>query len=144
MRLARLLTCSGLSLGSSFGASACSGDALSGPPTGTGARLVEVAAGLSVPLYLTAPAGDARLFIVEKTGGIRIVNEQALLEQAVIDLRAQVSTGGEQGLLGLAFDPEYAANGRFLVHYTDLAGNTVLSRFQSPPTPIVPRLQANR
>ena len=135
MRLAPLVTCVGLSLGSSFGASGCSGDALSGPPAGTGARLLEVAAGLSVPLYLTAPPGDARLFIVEKTGGIRIVKEQVLLEQPFLDLSAQVSTGGEQGLLGLAFDPEYAANGQFLVHYTDLAGNTVLSRFQVSADP---------
>ena len=135
MRLARLLTCSGLSLGSSFSASACSEDTLSGPPAGTGARLLEVAAGLSVPLYLTAPPGDARLFIVEKTGGIRIVREQVLLEQPFLDLSAQVSTGSEQGLLGLAFDPDYAANGRFLVHYTDLAGNTVLSRFQVSADP---------
>ncbi len=135
MSLTPLLTCIGLSLGSGFGASACSADSLSGPPTGTGARLLEVAAGLSVPLYLTAPPGDARLFIVEKTGGIRIVKEQALLQQPFLDLSAQVSTGSEQGLLGLAFDPEYAANGRFFVHYTDLAGNTVLSRFQVSTDP---------
>lgn len=135
MRLAPLITRIGLSLGSSFGASACSGDALSEPPPGTGARLLEVAAGLSVPLYLTAPPGDARLFIVEKTGRIRIVKEQALLEQPFLDVSAQVSTGSEQGLLGLAFDPDYAANGRFLVHYTDLAGNTVLSRFQVSADP---------
>ena len=135
MRLTPLLLSMGLSLGSGFSASACSADALSGPPVGTGARLLQVAAGLSVPLYLTAPPGDARLFIVEKTGGIRIVKEQALLEQPFLDLSAQVSTGSEQGLLGLAFDPEYAANGRFLVHYTDLAGNTVVSRFQVSADP---------
>ena len=135
MRLTPLLLSMGLSLGSGFSASACSADALSGPPAGTGARLLQVAAGLSVPLYLTAPPGDARLFIVEKTGGIRIVKEQALLEQPFLDLSAQVSTGSEQGLLGLAFDPEYAANGRFLVHYTDLAGNTVVSRFQVSADP---------
>lgn len=130
MRLSHLLACAGLSLATGSGASACSGDAPVGPPAGTGARLQEVATGLSVPLYLTAPAGDARLFIVEKTGGIRIVKDGALLPDPFLDLSAKVSSGSEQGLLGLAFDPEYATNGRFVVHYTDLAGNTALSRFQ--------------
>ncbi len=134
MRLPRLLACAGLSLASGS-ASACSGDGPVGPPTGTGARLQEVVTGLSVPLYLTAPAGDARLFIVEKTGGIRIVKGGALLPDPFLDLSAQVSSGSEQGLLGLAFDPEYATNGRFVVHYTDLAGNTALSRFQVSADP---------
>lgn len=135
MRLPRLLACAGLSLASGSGASACSGDGPVGPPAGTGARLQEVVTGLSVPLYLTAPAGDARLFIVEKTGGIRIVKDGALLPDPFLDLSAQVSSGSEQGLLGLAFDPEYATNGRFVVHYTDLAGNTALSRFQVSADP---------
>jgi len=134
MRLPRLLACAGLSLASGS-ASACSGDGPVGPPAGTGARLQEVVTGLSVPLYLTAPAGDARLFIVEKTGGIRIVKDGALLPDPFLDLSAQVSSGSEQGLLGLAFDPEYATNGRFVVHYTDLAGNTALSRFQVSADP---------
>jgi glucose/arabinose dehydrogenase len=100
-----------------------------GPPVGEGARLHQVVIGLSNPLYLTAPAADPRLFIVEKSGGIRIVKDGILLQTPFLDLAPQVSAGGEQGLLGLAFDPEYATNGRFVVHYTDLAGNTVLSRF---------------
>jgi glucose/arabinose dehydrogenase len=90
---------------------------------------------LSSPLYLTAPPADARLFIVEKTGGIRIVKEGLLLEAPFLDLSTKVSAGSEQGLLGLAFDPEYATNGRFVVHYTDLAGNTVLSRLQVSADP---------
>jgi glucose/arabinose dehydrogenase len=119
-----------------FGASACSGDTPSGPPSGSGVGLQEVVSGLSFPLYLTAPAGDlARLFVVEKTGGIRIVKNGVLLPDPFLDLSAQVSSGSEQGLLGLAFDPEYATNGRFLVHYTDLAGNTALSRFQVSADP---------
>jgi len=131
MRFPQQLACIGLSLGLSFGASACSEDGPGEPPPGTGARLEEVVTGLSVPLYLTAPAGDAaRLFIVEKTGAIRIVKDGALLAEPFLDLTALVSTGGEQGLLGLAFDPEFATTGTFVVHYTDLAGNTVLSRFQ--------------
>jgi len=136
MRLPHLLACVGLLLASGSGASACSGNTPSEPPAGTGVGLQEVVSGLSFPLYLTAPAGDlARLFVVEKTGGIRIVKDGVLLPDPFLDLSAQVSSGSEQGLLGLAFDPEYATNGRFLVHYTDLAGNTALSRFQVSADP---------
>ena len=137
MRLPHLPVCLGLSLAFGLGASACSGDGLVGPPAREGARLQQVAAGLSSPLYLTAPAGDPRLFIVEKTGRIRIVKDGVLLEAPFLDLSAWVSAGSEQGLLGLAFDPEYATNGRFVIHYTDLPGNTVLSRFQVSTDPDV-------
>jgi hypothetical protein len=130
MQLFRLPACVGLSLASGSGASACSGNSPSGPPEGTGVALQEVVSGLSFPLYLTTPAGDlARLFVVEKTGGIRIVKDGVLLPDPFLDLSAQVSSGSEQGLLGLAFDPDYATSGRFVVHYTDLGGNTALARF---------------
>jgi hypothetical protein len=136
MRQLYLLACIGLSLAFGSGASACSGDTPSGPPAGSGLGLQEVVTGLSVPLYLTAPVGDlTRLFVVEKTGRIRIVKDGALLPDPFLDLSAKISSGGEQGLLGLAFDPEYAANGRFVVHYTDLAGNTALSRVQVSTDP---------
>jgi glucose/arabinose dehydrogenase len=92
--------------------------------------LAEVASGLAFPLHLTAPIGDPRLFIVEKGGAIRIVQNGALLPVPFLDLSAKVSTGREQGLLGLAFDPHYASNGRFVVHYTDLAGDTRVSAFR--------------
>ncbi|HEV8177245.1 MAG TPA: PQQ-dependent sugar dehydrogenase, partial [Gemmatimonadales bacterium] len=69
------------------------------------------------------------------TGNIRVVKDGILVEAPFLDLTTKVSGGGEQGLLGLAFDPEYATNGRFFVHYTDLAGNTVLSRFQVSTDP---------
>jgi glucose/arabinose dehydrogenase len=104
----------------------------SAPPVGTvPVGLQDVASGLSVPLYLTAPAGDpTRLFIVEKGGAIRVVKDGALLPTPFLDLTGRVSTGGEQGLFGLAFDPAYADNGRFVVHYTDVGGNTVVSLFR--------------
>src|SRR5919112_49597 len=138
MLFPRLLTCLGLSLGSAFYASGCSGDDPSGPPGGSGARLQEIVSGLSSPLYLTAPPGDAaRLFIVEKTGAIRIIKDGVLLTDPFLDLSSRVSGGGEQGLLGLAFDPDYATSGRFIVHFTDLAGNTTVSRFQVSANPDV-------
>lgn len=106
------------------------------PPEGpVPVALAEVASGLVLPLQLTAPAGDSRLFIVEKGGTIRIVQNGALLPVPFLDLSAKVSTGREQGLLGLAFDPQYAANGRFVVHYTDLAGDTRVSGFRVSPDP---------
>ena len=134
MRFPRLRTGLGLSLNLAMGASACGSQ--SGPtlPQGTGARLLEIASGLSFPLYLTAPPNDAaRRFIVEKTGGIRIVKNGTLLVTPFLDISGKVSNGGEQGLLGLAFDPNYDSNGRFFVHYTDPAGNTRLSSFQVSP-----------
>jgi glucose/arabinose dehydrogenase len=97
--------------------------------------LAVVASGLTFPLDLTAPVGDPRLFIVEKGGTIRIVQNGALLPAPFLDLSTQVSTGNEQGLLGLAFDPQYATNGRFLVHYTDLAGDTRVSAFRVSQDP---------
>jgi glucose/arabinose dehydrogenase len=107
-------------------------------PQGRGARLQQVASGLSVPLYLTAPPGDMnRLFIVEKTGAIRIVQDGTLLPAPFLDVSTQVSGGDEQGLLGLAFDPAYASNGRFVVHYTDVAGNTHVSTFHVSSNPNV-------
>ncbi|MFL5403569.1 MAG: PQQ-dependent sugar dehydrogenase [Gemmatimonadales bacterium] len=120
------------------GAGSCGSEAHSTIPSGTGIHLAEIANGLSFPLYLTAPPGDlGRLFIVEKTGGIRIVKNGTLLPTAFLDLSGQVSGGSEQGLLGLAFYPDYATSGRFLVHYTDLSGNTRLSVFQVSSDPDV-------
>src|SRR5829696_9376739 len=118
-----------LSLTLGLGASACSGEDPSQPPGGSGVRLEEVVTGLSSPLYLTAPTGDPRLFIVEKTGAIRIVKDGLLLGEPFLSISNQVSTDGERGLLGLAFYTDYAATGAFIVHFTDLDGNTTLSRF---------------
>jgi glucose/arabinose dehydrogenase len=131
MRVLHLLVWLGALLGFTLAAEACGSE--SGPtlPSGSGVRLSEVVSGLSFPLYLTAPPGDlARLFIVERAGAIRIVKNGALLPTAFLDLTGQVSVDGEQGLLGLAFSPDYATSGRFVVHYTDPAGDTRLSVFQ--------------
>jgi glucose/arabinose dehydrogenase len=106
------------------------------PPEGAvPVALEQVAEGLDFPLYLTAPPGDPRLFVVEKGGAIRVIKDGALLAEPFLDIHAQVSTGGEQGLLGLAFDPAYATNGRFIVHYTNTAGDTRLSAFHVSADP---------
>jgi glucose/arabinose dehydrogenase len=83
------------------------------------------------------PDGTGRLFLVEQGGRIRVWTDTQLLATPFLDLSGRISTGGEQGLLGLAFDPAYAANGRFFVHYTDTAGNTVLARYTVSADPDV-------
>ena len=136
MRFDRAVAGLTLSLGCATGASSCGSEA--NLPQGTGARLTEIVSGLNFPLYLSAPPGDlSRLFIVEKGGVIRIVKNGALLPSPFLDISARVSTGSEQGLLGLAFDPDYASTGRFIVHYTDAAGDTQLSSFQVSSDPDV-------
>src|SRR6185295_5267755 len=93
-------------------------------------RLQTVATGLNFPLYLTAPPGDNdRLFVVEKGGTIRIIKNGSLLGTPFLDISGLVSTGDEQGLLGLAFDPAYGINGRFYVSYTDVAGYSKIVRY---------------
>jgi glucose/arabinose dehydrogenase len=101
------------------------------PPGGpVTAALHEVASGLDFPLYLTSPPGDDRLFIVERDGAIRLLVGGTLLETPFLDLTGKVSTEGEQGLLGLAFPPDYASSGRFIVHYTNLSGDTRVTSFR--------------
>lgn len=97
-------------------------------------RLVPVVKGLASPVYLTAPAGDSRLFIVEQRGRIRVVKNGALLPTPHLDITAKVRFGGEQGLLGMAFHPSFPQNGFFYVNYTDLAGDTRIERYQATPS----------
>ncbi len=91
--------------------------------------LLQVAEGLTEPLFLTH-AGDARLFVVEQPGVIRLIVEGELRPEPFLDLRTRVNdSANEQGLLGLAFHPDYAANGWLFVNYTDAAGDTIIARF---------------
>ena len=92
-------------------------------------QLQPFASGLSSPVDITN-AGDDRLFVVEKRGAIRILDARGtLLPTPFLDIDPQVSAGSEQGLLGLAFHPDYATNGYFYVNYTNNSGNTRISRF---------------
>lgn len=92
--------------------------------------------GLRQPIALAAPAGDDRLFVVQRVGVIRILDEsRQMLDPAFLDITDRVLAGGiEQGLLGLAFHPDYADNGRFFVYYTDKGGRRQLSEFQVTST----------
>jgi glucose/arabinose dehydrogenase len=92
---------------------------------------VEVISGLNRPIGLTS-AGDSsgRLFIIEQRGRILIYDGEGLLDTPFLDIQGRVgSNGSEQGLLGLAFHPEFESNGFFFVNYTDNNGNTMVSRF---------------
>jgi glucose/arabinose dehydrogenase len=96
---------------------------VSGFPADSSLALVLVAQGLSFPLYLTSPPGDtARLFVVEKGGTIRVIQHGQLLPTPFLDISGKVTKGGEQGLLGMAFYPDYATSGRFVVDYTSPMG----------------------
>ena len=101
------------------------------PPTSDTLKLVPVVtSGLSSPVYLTAPTGDtARLFVVEQSGQIRIVQHGQLLPTAFLDIHSRLVSGGEQGLLSVAFHPNYGAYGFFYVNYTDLNGDTRVERY---------------
>ncbi len=85
-------------------------------------RLEPVVEGLVSPLTLHSPEGDARLFVIEQTGQVRIIEDGALLEEPFIDLSDRMvelsPDYDERGLLGLAFHPDYADNGLFYVHYS--------------------------
>lgn len=89
--------------------------------------------GLDAPVYLTAPAGDSRLFVVEQPGRIRVVKDGRLLPRPFLDLTAKVGYGGERGLFSVAFHPRYAANGRLYVNYTDRRGDTRIERYVADP-----------
>ena len=102
-------------------------------PVQTGITLESVVTGLEAPVYLTAPPGDARLFVVEQPGRIRVVRDGQLLPRPFLDITAKVGYGGERGLLGLAFHPRYAENGRFYVDYTDRNGDTRVERYTAAP-----------
>jgi glucose/arabinose dehydrogenase len=78
--------------------------------------------------------GSGRVFVVEQGGTIRIVGDGALLPDAFLDISGAVSAGGEQGLLGLAFHPDYPDDPRFFVNYTDQAGDTRVSSFTVDPS----------
>jgi glucose/arabinose dehydrogenase len=93
--------------------------------------LQEVTTGLSAPLDVVTPRdGTNRLFIVEQGGLVRILANGSLLDEPFLDVRDLTHPGGEQGLLGLAFHPNYACDGRFYINYTDTNGDTVVAEYR--------------
>ncbi len=111
------------------------------PPPSLQLELVQVASGFSSPLDIQQPADSSgRLFVVEQGGRIRIIQSGNVLATPFLDLSAIpgfIESGGEEGLLGLAFHPNYAVNGRFFVNYTTrrLTGTlqTVIAEYRASP-----------
>ncbi len=103
--------------------------------TAVSISLSEVVANLENPTWLTAPLGDTRLFVLERPGRIRIVQNGILLSLPFLDISGRVFTGGEGGLLSMAFDPAFARNGYFYLYYTDPQQNIVIERFTASVNP---------
>ncbi|MCY4105753.1 MAG: PQQ-dependent sugar dehydrogenase [Chloroflexi bacterium] len=103
-------------------------------------RLTSLVSGLELPLFLThAGDGSRRLFVVEQGGLIRIIQNGELREEPFLDVSHladsmyffdELTHYSENGLLGMAFHPNYAENGLFFIHYTDYEGDSVLERYQ--------------
>jgi glucose/arabinose dehydrogenase len=93
-------------------------------------RLEQVGEQFRNPVYLTSPAGDARLFVVEQAGRIRVVKNGRTLPIPFLNISERVRSGGEQGLLSMAFHPDYRNNGLFFVNFTDRSGDTRIERFK--------------
>jgi len=110
------------------------GNSLATAPPAQTTTTVRIATGFSNPIWAGAPAGDPRVFIALKSGRIRLLQNGAVQLGTFLNINSQVSLGSEQGLLGVAFDPNYTSNGHFFVNYTNSSGATVISRFSVDPT----------
>jgi glucose/arabinose dehydrogenase len=125
-----------LSAADAAGQSFCNGVA---PVLNTNLTRITVASGMTTetngPIFVTAPAGDvSRIFIMQQNGVIRQLKrgDAPTAHTVFMDIDARVgSTGDEQGLLGLAFSPNFAASGFFYVNYTRVDGDTIISRFRT-------------
>jgi glucose/arabinose dehydrogenase len=101
--------------------------------------LVKVADGLQAPVHVTAAPGVANaLYVVEQGGLIRVVRSGKVQARPFLDVRSKVRAGGEQGLLGLAFAPDYATSRQFVVNYTDVDGHTRVVRYRSDGAKALP------
>ncbi len=105
------------------------------PSTASAQQLVRVADGFNQPVEVVSPRdGSGRLFVVEKPGAIALLLPGETRPLRYLAFSDRVSTGGEQGLLGLAFHPAFAENGRFFVSYTDRAGDSMIAELWAEPS----------
>lgn len=107
---------------------------------------IQVGSGFSSPIFATSPAGDtSRLFVVEQGGTIKILNLASGTANATPFLTVTgLSTGGERGLLGLAFHPNYASNGKFYVKLTNASGNAEIREYTVSANPNVANTSSQR
>src|SRR5262245_9067837 len=102
-------------------------------------RRVTVTRGLAEPVDVTAPRSEpGRLYVVEQRGTVRVVQRGKLRPGFFLDIRDLTESSGEQGLLGLAFDPKYATNRFIYVNYTDAGGDTRIVRYKTNGTRALP------
>jgi glucose/arabinose dehydrogenase len=103
-------------------------------------RLVPVVSGLSSPVFVGAPAGSSPnvLYVVEQDGRVRVVRNGKLQAAPFLDVSRQIVSGGEQGLLGLAFHPNYAKNRKLYVNYTNRGGDTRVVEYRSNGSKALP------
>jgi glucose/arabinose dehydrogenase len=122
------LVCAGVAVGASFAADSSS------------LRLVRVIGGFENPVFVTqAPGEPGRLYVVEQPGRIRVVERGRIRAAPFLDVRSRVVSGGEQGLLGLAFAPDYARSGTFYVNYTAAGdGANTVARYRARNGRVVP------
>jgi glucose/arabinose dehydrogenase len=139
-RIIRLL-CSSATL---FAVTACHSDSTGpgdgGPlPPGLTLKLDPfISAGLSAPVFLTQPLNDGRIFVVEQGGRIRLIKNGALQTTPFLDITSRVLSGGERGLLSVAFHPQYATNHFFYVYFTaQTSGDIRIERFTTTSNPDV-------
>jgi glucose/arabinose dehydrogenase len=111
-------------------------------PTGLTVGLETVVGGLAEPLAVTSAGdGSGRIFVVQQGGQIRIVRAGSLVAAPFLDIADRITSGGERGLLGLAFHPDFPIDPRLFVNYTDVNGDTQVSSFvvnQSRPDAVDP------
>ncbi len=96
-------------------------------------RLLPLPDRFEQPVDLESPPGDPRVFVVEKTGRVRVILDGRVQPEPFLDIHDRVSSGSEQGLLGLAFHPRFRENGRVFVDYTDRNGDTRVVSYRVPP-----------
>ena len=93
--------------------------------------LQQVASELPRPTSIAhAGDGSGRLFVTRQEGEMHVIDDGVVRDELFLDLRGRISCCGEQGLLGLAFHPDFVSNGFFYINYTDPDGNTVVARFR--------------
>jgi hypothetical protein len=117
-----------------------------GVPTVAGTNLdaVPIASGLVAPVHISAPRLDpSRVFIVEQPGRIQIVKNGVQLAAPFLAIEGSVLDTGEQGLLSVAFDPDYETNRFFYVYYVNNSGNLVIARFEANPADADDALEAS-
>ncbi len=105
-----------------------------GDPTGRGQIRLEAIGAFDRPVQVISPPGDKRLFIVERTGRVRIWMNDVVLKRPFLDISESLTTGQERGLLSIAFPPDYRLSRRVYVSYTDRFGNNRIDEFGLDPT----------